>query len=312
VGGRKQAGKTSGGPARQGEIPRKTPDASSVSRLRSSGERSEEFLKAALFAGNEKTLFESLNPRGKSDEDIFIESLVAQEYDALNLLARLPKDSELYGVKLKQFQEMSRMRQDLKDKIQKVRLEKVRREFEMERQMTETEKANLQWLDSNRRQMLNREVDILKHNQAQQQREAEASNHADPELPTLSPALRHKQSTHPRHPSDPPGLPSIGRLPEGRLVSQQGRNAYRIVVRGVKGYLSRSPMCVRLQVVEEGEQPGKWTFSTKYHDEAAPKDERNPYNPGVRNRLDEAGQVVFNEALEISEDLQSRYNRSQA
>ena len=27
----------------------------------------EEFLKAALFAGEEKTLFESLNPKGKSD-----------------------------------------------------------------------------------------------------------------------------------------------------------------------------------------------------------------------------------------------------
>jgi hypothetical protein len=32
----------------------------------------EQFLKAALFSGNEKTLFESLNPKGKSDEDIFI------------------------------------------------------------------------------------------------------------------------------------------------------------------------------------------------------------------------------------------------
>lgn len=50
-------------------------------------------LKAHLFAGEEKTLFESLNPKGKSDEDIFIETLVAQEYDALNVLARLPKDS---------------------------------------------------------------------------------------------------------------------------------------------------------------------------------------------------------------------------
>ncbi len=68
-------------------------------------------LRASRFAGKEKTLFESLNPKGKSDEDIFIESLVAQEYDALNLLAKLPKESELYQVKLKQFQEMSRVRQ---------------------------------------------------------------------------------------------------------------------------------------------------------------------------------------------------------
>ena len=63
------------------------------------------------FAGKEKTLFESLNPQGKSDEDIFLESLITQEYDALNILARLPKDSELYQIKLKQFQAMSKIRQ---------------------------------------------------------------------------------------------------------------------------------------------------------------------------------------------------------
>lgn len=90
-------------------------------------EVNDDYLKAALFSGKERTLFESLNPKGKSDEDIFIESLVAQEYDALNILARLPKDSELYAVKMKQFQEMSRIRQELKDKIQKVRFDKVRR-----------------------------------------------------------------------------------------------------------------------------------------------------------------------------------------
>ena len=38
----------------------------------------ESVLRASRFAGNDKTLFESLNPKGKSDEDIFIESLVAQ------------------------------------------------------------------------------------------------------------------------------------------------------------------------------------------------------------------------------------------
>jgi hypothetical protein len=46
-----------------------------------------------MFAGKEKTLFESLNPKGKSDEDIFLESLIAQDYDALNMLARIPKES---------------------------------------------------------------------------------------------------------------------------------------------------------------------------------------------------------------------------
>jgi hypothetical protein len=48
---------------------------------------------ASMFAGKEKTLFESLNPKGKSDEDIFLESLIAQDYDALNMLARIPKES---------------------------------------------------------------------------------------------------------------------------------------------------------------------------------------------------------------------------
>ncbi len=146
-------------------------------------------------------MFESLNPKGKSDEDIFIESLVAQEYDALNVLARLPKDSELYAIKLKQFQEMSRIRQELKDKIQKVRLDKVRREFEMEKQMTETEKANIQWLDKNRRNMLNREVDILQ-NQARQQQQLESEPLNNPSidptvarLPTSNPQLRQQPTS---------------------------------------------------------------------------------------------------------------------
>lgn len=61
------------------------------------------------------------------------------------------------------------MRQELRDKIQKKRLDKVRREFEYEKKLTETEKQNLVWLDDNRRKMLNQEVDILQKHQAQQE-----------------------------------------------------------------------------------------------------------------------------------------------
>jgi len=36
---------------------------------------------------------------------------------------------------------------------------------------------------------------------------------------------------------------------------------------------------------------------TKYHDVYAPKDERNPFNPLSKNRLDESGNVIFNETF---------------
>lgn len=56
------------------------------------------------FAKNQKLLTDVLNRNGKSEEDMFIEMLNAQEYDSLNLLSKIPKGSELYQVKLKQYQ----------------------------------------------------------------------------------------------------------------------------------------------------------------------------------------------------------------
>lgn len=50
---------------------------------------------------------------------------------------------------------------------------------------------------------------------------------------------------------------------------------------------------------------------SKYHDEYAPKDDRNPYNPTAKNRLDENGNVVYNETFEIRDDLQNIYNSKQ-
>ena len=53
-------------------------------------------------------------------------------------------------------------------------------------------------------------------------------------------------------------------------------------------------MCVRVMVMEEGAENPKWSFTTKYHDDSASKDDRNPYNPGIKNRTDESGAIVFN------------------
>lgn len=41
-----------------------------------------------------------------------IESLMAQEYDDLRILSKLPKGSELYNVKLKQYQDLSKHRME--------------------------------------------------------------------------------------------------------------------------------------------------------------------------------------------------------
>lgn len=65
-------------------------------------------------------------------------------------------------------------------------------------------------------------------------------------------------------------------------------------------------------ILEDGDAKPRGIYTTKYHDGLAPKDERNPYNPGTRNRRDEQGNLVFNESLELREDLQGRYNSQQA
>lgn len=186
------------------------------------------------------------------------------------MLARLPKDSEIYVVKMKQFQEMSRMRQELKDKIQRVRLEKVRKEFEMEKNMTETEKANVEWLDKNRRHMLNREVDILQNQARQQQLDNQMSGYPSPMMPSGTPDMQRRQTTQPpgnlRQSSIPPELPSIDNIPQMRLPTQQGSRGYKITVKSVKGYNNRGAMCVKIVVLEEDTQNGQWVFSTKYHD----------------------------------------------
>lgn len=57
-------------------------------------------------------------------------NLAAQEYDQLRVLQRLPKDSELYGYKLKQYKELSAMRAEAEKVLQEQRLEKIKRDFD--------------------------------------------------------------------------------------------------------------------------------------------------------------------------------------
>ena len=117
---------------------------------------------------------------------------MAQEYDALNVIARLPKDSEIYHLKMKQFMEMSKMRQDVKDKIHQVRMQKVKKEFDMFKINAEGEKSNLQWLDRNRKEKLAQKRQLLEQrNQqeliARQQQQQAPAQQGDPFFPDYAP-----------------------------------------------------------------------------------------------------------------------------
>jgi hypothetical protein len=58
-------------------------------------------------------------------------SVLAQEYDSLQILAKLPKDSEIYKLKLNQYQELTKIREDLVKQAHEQRFQKVKRQFEM-------------------------------------------------------------------------------------------------------------------------------------------------------------------------------------
>lgn len=57
-------------------------------------------------------------------------NLAAQEYDQLRVIQRLPKNSDIYEYKLKQYKELSAMRTEVEKVLQEQRLEKIRRDFE--------------------------------------------------------------------------------------------------------------------------------------------------------------------------------------
>ncbi len=94
----------------------------------------------------------------------------AQEYDSLNLLAKIPKTSELYQVKLKQYQELSKLRDEYKKEAQQKRIDKMKREFEYEKKIMEKEMQNAIWVDENRKMMLAQQINIVK-NQEQWQKD---------------------------------------------------------------------------------------------------------------------------------------------
>lgn len=71
------------------------------------------YLSANALDGTEKILKFNLNKEGKSEEDKLIEAITAQEYDDLLILSKLPKGSELYNVKMKQYAELSKKRMEV-------------------------------------------------------------------------------------------------------------------------------------------------------------------------------------------------------
>ena len=58
---------------------------------------------------------------------------MAQQYDDLKMLAKLPKGSEIYNKKLKQYQELSKARLEAQERAQDIRLAKMKRQFEFEK-----------------------------------------------------------------------------------------------------------------------------------------------------------------------------------
>ena len=92
--------------------------------------------------------------------------------------------------------------------------------------------------------------------------------------------------------------PIFQTLPSGTNITPQSRTngpkVYNIIIKSLRNYSNKNPVCIRAVLTEEANASPIATFTTKYHDESAPKDERNPYNPGVKNRFDESGDVIYN------------------
>jgi len=85
-------------------------------------------------------------------EDLEVEeralmNLAAQEYDALRMLSRLPRDSELYQYKMNQYREMSTMRAEMEKMLQEQRLEKIRRDFEKQKVEEERKFKHEMWVE---------------------------------------------------------------------------------------------------------------------------------------------------------------------
>ena len=80
---------------------------------RTEGEK-KSYLPPGFMQGADKRILKfNLNNEGKSEEDRVIESIIAQEYDDLKILSKLPKGSELYNMKMKQYTELSKQRMEV-------------------------------------------------------------------------------------------------------------------------------------------------------------------------------------------------------
>ena len=74
-------------------------------------------------------------------------NLAAQEYDQLRVIDKLPKDSELYHYKLKQYKELSAMRAEVEKVLQEQRLEKIKRDFERQKVDEDRGQRHADWLE---------------------------------------------------------------------------------------------------------------------------------------------------------------------
>ncbi len=85
-------------------------------------------------------------------------NLAAQEYDALRVLSRLPKDTELYQYKMNQYREMSTMRAEMEKMLQEQRIEKIRREFEKSKLEDERRYHHEKWIEEQKRRILEAKI----------------------------------------------------------------------------------------------------------------------------------------------------------
>lgn len=81
-------------------------------------------------------------------------NLAAQELDQLRMLQALPKDTDLYEMKLKQFKELSAMRTEVEKILQEQRLEKIKRDYERQKLDEERALRHQMWVEQQKMNIL--------------------------------------------------------------------------------------------------------------------------------------------------------------
>jgi hypothetical protein len=110
----------------------------------------------------------------------------------------------------------------------------VKKEFEHEKIITETEKGNLMWLDKNRKDMLNRQTNFI-HDQHKREIQENQNNKNNQgynfqQLPENSFGSNQQLGQSNQR------LPSITQIPMRPTSTQEGAKGYKIAVKYVKGY----------------------------------------------------------------------------